>query len=90
MCGNNHNSASFALTNLLPFPSTEGGEEEDDSEGEDEGPGLSALYKDNLEDEEDGEDFDGEGAEEEDDEEGLDEEEQQEGEENIELFSFSI
>jgi hypothetical protein len=66
---------------VLPFTEEEGAESEEDEDEEDgeeeeddEGPGLSALYDDNLQDEEDGDFEEGEEEEEEDIEEEEDEE----------------
>jgi len=54
-------------------------EEESDEEDEDDGPGLAAIYNENLDDDEDGEDFDEEdAANEEEDDEDIDEEEESE------------
>jgi len=53
-------------------------DEEDESDEEDEGPGLAAIYNENLDDDEDGDDFDEEDAGEEDDDDEIDEEEESE------------
>ncbi|KAF6206287.1 hypothetical protein GE061_017517 [Apolygus lucorum] len=53
---------------------SEGGEEEEDEDVDDEDLGLEAVYKENLEEESEGDDYEGEGSEEEEDED-IDEEE---------------
>lgn len=51
-----------------------GGEEEEEEDGEDQDLGLETVYKDNLEEESEGDDYEGEGSEEEDDEDVEEEE----------------